>query len=106
MAGVETELQRMQRTAFEAATIGDNLRGVMSQLDMAMSGLSSMDGQIKNPFWQGHHNHLEAVTKLCTKLHQMSEGITSGKSAYENADSGSQAGFTQLAGGALDVTKL
>jgi uncharacterized protein YukE len=107
MAGVETELQRMQRTAHEAATIGDNLKAVMTALDNAMGGLTPMDGQIKNAFWQGHNNHLDAVGRLCAKLHQMSEGITTSKNGYESEDTGSQAAFTQVgAGTALDVTKL
>ncbi|HEY9339548.1 hypothetical protein [Kribbella sp. NPDC050459] len=109
MAGVETELQRMQRTAHEAATIGDNLKAVMTALDNAMGGLTPMDGQIKNVFWQGHSNHLEAVGRLCTKLHQMSDGITTSKTGYESEDTGSQAAFHQLGasgGSVLDVTKL
>ncbi|WP_350279080.1 hypothetical protein [Kribbella sp. HUAS MG21] len=109
MAGVETELQRMQRTAHEAATIGDNLKAVMTALDNAMGGLAPMDGQIKNVFWQGHSNHLDAVTRLCAKLHQMSEGITTSKTGYEAEDSSSQTAFTQVAGTGgtvLDTTKL
>jgi len=108
MSGVSTELQRMQSTATDAARIADELKGAVNRLDAAMGGLSSMDGQIKNVFWQGHSNHLEAVTSLCTRLHRMAEGITVSKNQYESQDGDSQAAFTQLGGtgGALDTSKL
>lgn len=105
MSGVNTELQRMQSTATEAARIADELKGAVDRLDAAMGGLSSMDGQIKNVFWQGHGNHLEAVSTLRAKLHRMSEGITTSKVQYESQDGDSQAAFTQV-GNAIDVTKL
>ncbi|MGW6197318.1 hypothetical protein ACWF0M_14340 [Kribbella sp. NPDC055110] len=109
MAGVETELDRMVRTATEAARIGDALKMVMTTLDSAMSSLTPMDGEIKNTFWQGHHNHLEAVDKLCTKLHGMSDGIITSKVAYESQDASSQSAFSRVgagAGTAIDTTVL
>ena len=107
MAGVETELARMVRTATEAARIGDALKAVMTSLDSAMSSLTPMDGEIKNTFWQGHHNHLEAVDKLCTRLHRMSDGINTSKVAYESQDANSQQAFSHLgAGSAIDTTVL
>ena len=106
MSGVEADLARMQATASEAARIGDELRAAVTRLDAALSGLGAMDGQIRNPFWQGHRNHLDAVTKLCTKLHQMSEGITTSQKLYAAQDGESHAAFTQISGGAIDVGKL
>ncbi|MFF0266848.1 hypothetical protein [Kribbella sp. NPDC004536] len=107
MAGVETELDRMVRTATEAARIGDALKAVMTSLDSAMSSLTPMDGEIKNTFWQGHHNHLEAVDRLCRKLHGMSDGITTSKVAYESQDANSQQVFSHLGtGSAIDTTVL
>lgn len=108
MAGVETELDRMVRTATEAARIGDALKAVMSSLDSAMGSLTPMDGEIKNTFWQGHNNHLEVVDKLCTKLHRMSDGITTSKVAYESQDANSQSAFSGLgaAGSSIDTTVL
>ncbi|WP_325039781.1 hypothetical protein [Kribbella sp.] len=88
----------MMQTASAAATIADNLRSVMASLDGAMSGLSTMDGEIKNPFWQGHHNHLEAMDKLCAKLHRMADGITVSKVGYETQDADGQQAFRTLAG--------
>ncbi|TCC28087.1 WXG100 family type VII secretion target [Kribbella speibonae] len=108
MAGVETELDRMVRTATEAARIGDALKAVMTTLDGAMSSLTPMDGEIKNTFWQGHNNHLDAVNKLCTKLHRMSDGITTSKVAYEAQDASSQSAFSGLgaSGTTIDTTVL
>jgi uncharacterized protein YukE len=105
MTGVETELGRMQSTAAEAARIGDELRAAVHRLDTAMSPLAKLAGEIANPFWQGHRNHNDAVTQLCTKLHQMSEGINGAKNRYASEDGASQAAFSQLSG-AIDVTKL
>ncbi|GAA3099371.1 hypothetical protein JOF29_005767 [Kribbella aluminosa] len=104
MAGVQTESARMVQTAAEAARIGDALKSVMTVLDNSMSGLSPMDGEIKNVFWRGHHNHLEAVDQLCVKLHRMADGISTANTGYEAEDASSQAAFSRLgsegAGGA------
>ena len=75
MAGTRADIPRMVQTASAAAAIADNLKAVMTSLDSAMSGLSPMDGEIKNAFWQGHHNHLEAMDKLCAKLKGQSDPI-------------------------------
>ena len=104
MAGVETETTRMVQTAAEAARIGDALKSVMTVLDNSMTSLTPMDGEIKTVFWQGHHNHLEAVDQLCAKLHRMADGITTSKTAYETEDASSRSSFSRLgadgAGGA------
>ncbi|MGZ0148959.1 hypothetical protein ACXJJ3_17930 [Kribbella sp. WER1] len=96
MPGVQTESARMVQTAAEAARIGDALKAVMTMLDNSMSGLTTMDGEIKNVFWRGHHNHLEAVDQLCAKLHRMADGISTSKTAYETEDASSQAAFSRL----------
>ncbi|GAA1608124.1 hypothetical protein GCM10009804_75010 [Kribbella hippodromi] len=108
MAGVETELQRMHRTAQDAASIGDNLKNVMSRLDNAMGVLAPMDGMIKNAFWSGHHSHLDAMTKLCNRLHQLADGIGSAKSAYQSADDNAQTALARVGSSSpvLDVTVL
>ena len=107
MAGVETEFQRMQQTAQDAAGIGDNLRNVMIRLDNAMGVLVPMDGMIKNAFWQGHHGHLDAMTKLCNRLHQLADGIGDAKSKYQSADDEGQVALNQAANvPVLDATVL
>lgn len=105
MAGVETEATRMVQTAAEAARIGDALKSVMTMLDSSMTSLTPMDGEIKNVFWRGHHNHLEAVDQLCAKLHRMADGITTSKSAYQAEDATSHSSFGRL-GASIDTTVL
>lgn len=98
MSGVQTDLARMKSTAADAARIGDELRNAVSQLDAKLAALGTMNGQIKNAFWMGHGNHMEAVNKLCARLQRMSEGINDGKARYETQDSESHAAFNQLGG--------
>ncbi|MGW7682316.1 WXG100 family type VII secretion target [Kribbella sp. NPDC054772] len=104
---METEYARMQQTARDAAAIGDNLKTVMVRLDNAMGVLVPMDGMIKNAFWQGHRGHLDAMTKLCNRLHQLADGIGDAKSKYQSADDEGQVALNQAANvPVLDATVL
>jgi hypothetical protein len=97
MAGMQTDPQVMASVAAEAEDIVDRLLRVATTLDGAMSGLGQLDGEIKNAFWQGHHNNLEAMVKLRTKLHGMSIAVVNAKSGYEHHDSNTQQVFGRLA---------
>lgn len=98
MSGMQTDLARMKSTAADAVRIGEELKGAVQQLDAKLAALGTMNGQIKNAFWMGHSNHLDAVTKLCARLHTMSDGINTGRARYETQDSESHAAFNQLGG--------
>ena len=108
MSGTDAELQQMKFASDEVVRIGDELRRAVTQLSTFLeSGLGTMDGQIKNAFWQGRNTHVEAVDRLCATARQMSDGIATSKHLYESHDTESHAAFAKASGsGAIDVNLL